>query len=509
MIRGYVENLRAFQVRGWAYDISAVGQHVVVELRAGADVLGNAVADQFRSDLAAAGVGDGAHGFVINVDKTLPTDDPEKLGVFVRIDQQRAVRLPLADTFQIESVQVSRDNPAEPDSHAVGYFSINDGVVAGWAYDTQAPSVPLKIQIRAAEETITELVAAQFRPDLVAVCEGHAEHGFTYSIKEDLMAPARAIVAYAEDVSGRQRKLTLVRPVAEASNRTAVAPTPSGPILRFPRSAFDSDQRPVFVLGAARSGTSAMTQGLLTATRYKGPEEGHFLDLAPQLLSLVDRFYVARAEEWAARDSTLIAMAPKDFVSDGVKQIFVEFCRLAFPTRMWSDKTPRFEMIAAAPLMQEIFPNARFVFMKRRGIENVASRLRKFPNLSFAQHCRDWVACMNTWVSVRDRLGTAALEVDQLELATDPGGVAETLAKGIDLTSTEQRQLARAFSEDKPERTSQNLTSPSAIDAYGWSAEDVATFVALCGDAMAEHHYAMGEEYFSASPSSGWGKYSG
>src|SRR6202022_2510678 len=60
-------------------------------------------------------------------------------------------------------------------------------------------------------------------------------------------------------------------------------------LLEFDGLVSDSEQRPVFGLGAARSGTSAMAQALLKLGRYKGHQEGHLLDLLAHWSVSLDR----------------------------------------------------------------------------------------------------------------------------------------------------------------------------------------------------------------------------
>ena len=138
----------------------------------------------------------------------------------------------------------------------------------------------------------------------------------------------------------------------------------------------DEGQFPVFVLGPARSGTSAMALGLLDSGRYSGYGEGHLLPLAHDLLATADTYYRRYAEAGA---DTLLGRVPIAAFQSLIRRSFVQLARDVFPTRFWLDKTPTVAMVHAAPLMKELWPNARFIFMKRRVIENVLSRLRKFP----------------------------------------------------------------------------------------------------------------------------------
>lgn len=61
-IRGSVDSLTPEGAVGWAFD-GRIGEQIVVQALLGGRILGEAVADRFRHDLAQAGLGDGACGF--------------------------------------------------------------------------------------------------------------------------------------------------------------------------------------------------------------------------------------------------------------------------------------------------------------------------------------------------------------------------------------------------------------------------------------------------------------
>src|ERR1700691_4163884 len=90
-------------------------------------------------------------------------------------------------------------------------------------------------------------------------------------------------------------------------------------------------------------------------------------------------------------------------------------------------------MIYAAPVFTQMWPSAVFVFAKRRAIENILSRTRKFPSVPFKDHCASWSEAMSAWRSVRDG-GVQAIEVDQFDLAHHPAREAERLGAFLDLS---------------------------------------------------------------------------
>ena len=66
-IQGVVDNVSAGRIFGWAWNPSSPKERVAIELRLGQEVVAQTVASQERSDLQAAGVGDGFHAFELRL----------------------------------------------------------------------------------------------------------------------------------------------------------------------------------------------------------------------------------------------------------------------------------------------------------------------------------------------------------------------------------------------------------------------------------------------------------
>ena len=501
MTIGYVEALRAFQVRGWAFAREAPERRLEVELRVGESLVGAAIADQPRDDLRDAGIGDGAHGFVINVNILLPLDTPEAFRVNV-VGESAA--LPFSSPLHVETSIQEELNVRTRASNLVGFFTVGDIEVAGWAYDPTSPSSILRVDLKAAGRTVATENADLFKPDLITVCDGHADHGFRFPISETTSGLPLTVVGV--DAHGLETPLIEI-PRTGSDEHPALDPQPKAPsLVRFPGDILETEQRPVFILGAARSGTSAMVQALTRATKYKGPEEGHFFDLVIALLRGAEKHYESQGEEIVfANRSTLISTIPLGFVEDGIKHIFISLARARFPSGFWSDKTPRLEMIAAAPLLLSMWPNARFIFMRRRGIENLSSRLRKFRGQSFERHCRDWADTMTTWLNVRDSLGASAIEIDQMDLVRSPKAVIDALATKLDIGAIEQKLLAAAIKNDQPERTSIELGRPQVLSEMPWSADQFEAYRRYCSDLMNAFGYSEDGSYYFRPSTLAWG----
>jgi hypothetical protein len=239
-----------------------------------------------------------------------------------------------------------------------------------------------------------------------------------------------------------------------------------------------------------------MAQALLRSAEFEGFNEGHFLWMLSRFLGTIHDFYAENGEDSQRDRFTMLSHVPYTYMTSGVRAVFIAAINEMFAGKRWLDKTPRPEMINAAVLMKELWPNAQFVFMKRRAIENVLSRVKKFPTLSFATLCADWAKSMEAWLVVRDLLGSSCIEVEQLSLARAPDQVSHGVARFLAISDDAFARFRNALSEEFPERSS-DLDAPTrSIEETGWSANETGLFRAICGPMMAAYGYGYGREYY-------------
>jgi hypothetical protein len=114
---------------------------------------------------------------------------------------------------------------------------------------------------------------------------------------------------------------------------------------------------PILVVGCPRSGTSVLLQALLTSSDLRSVQsEGHIL---------WDEFHHPRDRGW---DSD--ALGARD-VSKRERRYVHRAIRLVVRGKRFVDKTP--ENCLRIPYLDALFPDATFVFLRRRGADNVSS----------------------------------------------------------------------------------------------------------------------------------------
>ncbi len=370
-----------------------------------------------------------------------------------------------------------------------GFLETTDRYQAhGWCVDEAAPDRHVEVEFTLGPRQLGRTTADIFRLDLQQNSIGGGDHAFTFTFPQPLEAEQ------AQNVRARvmigENAVTLPRLPAEP-RPAPPAPTPS---LRFGADAVDETQRPVFVLGAARSGTSAMVGALLRLERYAGQAEGHILDLLAHLSLATSRFYSLKHDDAQPGRNTMIAQVPEDYVQAGLDHIFVDLARQMFATPHWVEKTPNSDLVHLAPRFLQIWPNARFIFMRRRSLENIASRSRKF-HYDYARNCQEWGNAMKAWASVRDKLAGSAIELDQMILSHQPERVATALTDFLTLDPIDTRVIAESLRHERPQRTATTMDDVLDLESQGLSAEQLAVFNKICKPWMDLFGYTTDSQY--------------
>ncbi len=375
-----------------------------------------------------------------------------------------------------------------------GYLEVTDQFQArGWAFDPDQPGRYVELELVLNDRQLGTITADLFRHDLVSVGIGEGDHGFVFNFTTPLdAAELDEIRAQTRAPDGSRVELPRLPPPEGAA--PVAAPEPAE-LLHFPGIASDPTQYPVFVLGSARSGTSAMAQALLKLESYRGYEEGHMLDLLAHWAERLRNFYNLKHDETLPGRNTMIEQVPRQYLQDALNHVFVDLARQLFSHGHWVDKTPNSDAIYLAPRFRELWPSARFIFMRRRALENLASRARKFPEYNFAKNCQEWKDAMQAWLSVRDQLHGAAIEVDQMYLSRHPQDVADQMRVFLGLSEVETRVIAQAFAHDRPQRTAASVDDVLDLATIGWSEPWVAEFEKTCRPLMDAYGYTSDASY--------------
>lgn len=251
------------------------------------------------------------------------------------------------------------------------------------------------------------------------------------------------------------------------------------------------EEGPIFIVGSPRTGTTALVSGLLAAG-VPGHKEGHFVLLFDELRLSTIKWYQSH-HRLAQLPNTLLGDQPQDRFLDRYKKFIRSYMRETYGGNTWLEKSGSRRMIHALPFFREVFPESHIIFCKRRPLEVINSRLKKFPHMNFEQHCTDLAGLMQEWQSIRAQLN-GWVEIDQIDTLGHPEETTKVLANYLGFSAHESVEFMRFISTKRPERSSNyELLS---LDDLDWSREQKMCFRENFDEIMYRYGYGN-KEYFS------------
>ncbi len=252
----------------------------------------------------------------------------------------------------------------------------------------------------------------------------------------------------------------------------------------------------LYILGSTRSGTSAL-RNAIAGTRYKGFGEGHLVPLLMEIIHSV-RTNAASGIGADVPGNGLSSLKGDDliralfagyegYLSDCLKSSYIV------------DKTPTITPIRAAPDLARFHRKAKFIHCSRRHIDNVQSKIRKFPGETIENHAREWSDCHDAWFKVRDILkdrGSDFLEINFHEMASDSSGVANSIGSYLDLDDDEISHMATYLQSQRPQSNQdRDLTKFLKLSEVGWREPDKRRFIEITSRVGRVLGYGL-ESYF-------------
>jgi hypothetical protein len=250
--------------------------------------------------------------------------------------------------------------------------------------------------------------------------------------------------------------------------------------LVVPRA--DAPDRPIFVVGCPRSGTSVLLDLLRQSGAVRSiQDEGHILWQA---------YHHPSRRGWDSDALTGQEVCPRE------REYIYLAVRLLVRDRRFVDKTP--ENCLRIPYLQELFPGASFVFLRRRAADNVSSLMegwrarprfvtyrlpepleglgplngtrwsfvlipgwRELRSSPLEEICaRQYITCNEALLEARERDDPHRwLDVAYEDLVAAPVETAQRLYDGLELTLTPSAESFAAHLSRNVSRTS--LTPPS------------------------------------------------
>ena len=252
---------------------------------------------------------------------------------------------------------------------------------------------------------------------------------------------------------------------------------------------------PIFIIGSPRSGTSILALAIRSAMKIPFYAEGHFLPVINYVVSAIDKYYESKSSSLEVK-SRAISHIKRDELINEMQNLFYNIYNSLYSSNIWLDKTPGIEMIDAVPIIAKTWPNAKFIFAKRRGIENINSRMRKFPDIPFEVHCKIWSACMKSWFDVRNTVANSSIEIEQREIEHNPKMVSNKIGDFLNIEEESTDSIYNIFTSKRPESTSAYPSNDIELANTGWTNEQIKIYRHYCSDISKKYGYSETADYY-------------
>lgn len=251
----------------------------------------------------------------------------------------------------------------------------------------------------------------------------------------------------------------------------------------------------VYILGSTRSGTSAV-RNALAETRYKGYGEGHLIQIVIEMIATVRRER-ASGQGAAIAGNGLNALRERVLIRHFV-HAYERYLIESLGSTMLMDKTPNIIPIQNAPDLYAFHQKAKFLHCARRHVDNIQSKLKKFPDQSFASQCREWAECHLAWGRAKPDLGESYVEFDFMDMVVRREETCQRIGDLLELTAEEVAALVTYLENERPQSSTpdRDLNRFLKFSDMTWSDEDKATFERICVPVGADLGYGL-ETYYA------------
>jgi glycosyltransferase involved in cell wall biosynthesis len=180
-VTGRLERVRDGVVTGWACRADDLGWRAEIRVIVDGAEVATARADHDRPELAGSGLGDGRHGFEVALPAELATEPSHTL----RVETTGGVSIAPSASFVTDAQDdggLWQDVEFHPEGAVLGRVEqAEDGIVAGWAYRSGAPS--WRVWVRAIVDGVDACSGlADLDREKLAADFGDGRHGFRFEL---------------------------------------------------------------------------------------------------------------------------------------------------------------------------------------------------------------------------------------------------------------------------------------------------------------------------------------
>jgi hypothetical protein len=164
--QGWFDSVNCQSLVGWAWDASEPNTPISVDIYDGVQKIGTVRANQYRSDLYYAGIGNGWHGFSFNLPQSIRNGQTHSIAIkYSGLDQQ----------LNASPQSITCAAPAAYE----GYVDTADcNSIVGWAADRNRLNTSITVSIYDGATFVTSVWANNWRSDVGSYLGDNGYHGF-------------------------------------------------------------------------------------------------------------------------------------------------------------------------------------------------------------------------------------------------------------------------------------------------------------------------------------------
>jgi glycosyltransferase involved in cell wall biosynthesis len=205
-LQGKLDLVRHDRLEGWARDSATPDRPVALVVLVNGAEIARIVADRYRADLHAAGLGEGNHAFELVLPGGLAADMPQEIEIcratdWAPLPGSPAVLAPLGGERQLPAREIWRAL-ALPGTLSGNLDSVSRSRIAGWAQDGADGERPVGLVVKVNGRTLARILANRERADLATAGIGNGRHAFELVLPKPLSALVSQEISVLRETDG-------------------------------------------------------------------------------------------------------------------------------------------------------------------------------------------------------------------------------------------------------------------------------------------------------------------